>query len=104
MRLLEYQSRRLLASFALPFGELVVVSSSAAAAREAERMGGPVVMKAQVPFGGRGKAGLVQVALMAAGRSCPRDSDLIEAAMTPVPDADCRRAAISCSGGATSGS
>ena len=60
MRLLEYQSRRLLAEYSLPFGEWVTVSSSSAAELEARKIGGPVMIKAQGPFGGRGKAGLVQ--------------------------------------------
>ena len=52
-------------------------------------------------------SGLVQTALAAAGVACPRDSDMQEAALgEPVAiDAERRsRAAISCSGKATSGS
>ncbi|MCZ7573298.1 MAG: acetate--CoA ligase family protein [Ardenticatenaceae bacterium] len=62
MRLLEHESKRLLATagIAVPRGRGV---STAVEAREAARAVGPsVVVKAQVPFGGRLKAGLVAFA------------------------------------------
>src|SRR5438105_4451249 len=62
MRLLEHQSKRLLSSFGLLFSEAVVVDTPAAAAAEAERLRTPVVLKAQVPFGRRGKAGAIKFA------------------------------------------
>src|SRR5438128_2105396 len=62
MRLLEHQSKKLLSSFGLLFTEAVVVDTPAAAAAEAERLRTPVVLKAQVPFGGRGKAGGIKFA------------------------------------------
>ncbi len=57
MRLLEHQSKRLLADFGLVFTKLMVVTSP-----DAITCDGPVVLKAQVPFGGRGKAGAVKFA------------------------------------------
>lgn len=62
MRLCEYQSKRLLADFGLEFTQPEIVSNAADAAAAAKRIGGPVVIKAQVPFGGRGKAGAVALA------------------------------------------
>jgi succinyl-CoA synthetase beta subunit/citryl-CoA synthetase large subunit len=59
MRLLEHQSRKLLEEFGLRFTDAVVVETPDAAAKEAQTLGLPVMIKAQVPFGGRGKAGAV---------------------------------------------
>src|SRR3981081_2187085 len=56
MKLLEYQAKEVLASFgiAIPPGRVAKTpEEAAAAAREI----GPVAVKAQVPVGGRGKAG-----------------------------------------------
>ncbi len=62
MDLLEYQGKRFLAQYGVPVppGEVAADPSSAAAA--AERIGCPVVVKAQVHIGGRGKAGGVRLA------------------------------------------
>jgi succinyl-CoA synthetase beta subunit/citryl-CoA synthetase large subunit len=57
MRLLEHQSKQLLAGFGLAFTKSTVITSP-----EAITCDGPVVLKAQVPFGGRGKAGAVKFA------------------------------------------
>src|ERR1051325_2038397 len=62
MRLLEHQSKNLLKSFDLRFTEARVVDSPDAAAEAAREFGRTVVLKAQVPFGGRGKAGAVKFA------------------------------------------
>jgi succinyl-CoA synthetase beta subunit len=58
----EYQGRQLFraAGIAMPDGE--VVSDPAEAEAVARRLGGPVVVKAQVHAGGRGKAGGVKLA------------------------------------------
>lgn len=63
MRLIEHRSKALLSRHGIPLpnGELVETSARAAAA--AERLGGRVVLKAQVPAGGRGQAGGVLFAL-----------------------------------------
>ncbi len=62
MRLLEYQSKALLASFGIEFSPATVVHSPQQAIDAAHSIGGPVVLKAQVPFGARGKLGAVQFA------------------------------------------
>src|ERR1700738_3147960 len=61
MKLLEYQAKEVLASFgiAIPAGKVAKTpDDAAAAAREI----GPVAVKAQVPVGGRGKAGGIKLA------------------------------------------
>ncbi len=62
MKLQEYRSKEILARFGVPLslGETATTPEEARAA--AERIGGPVVIKAQVLVGGRGKAGGVKVA------------------------------------------
>lgn len=62
MDLLEYQGKQFFASFDIPVspGEAVTTVEEAVAA--ADRLGYPVVVKAQVHVGGRGKAGGVKVA------------------------------------------
>ncbi len=62
MRLLEHQSRKLLSSFGLVFTEQKVIESLQEAQAAVEGVGLPAVLKAQVPFGGRGKAGAVKFA------------------------------------------
>ena len=62
MDLFEYQGKQLFASFGIPVsaGEPADTVDDAVAA--AERLGYPVVVKAQVQVGGRGKAGGIQIA------------------------------------------
>ena len=62
MRLVEHQSRKLLSGYGIAFTDSVVVSTAAEAAAAAQRIGSPVMIKAQVPFGGRAKAGAVRSA------------------------------------------
>ena len=62
MRLVEHQARQLLAGYGLRFAESVVVDSVAAATEAADKLGSAVMLKAQVPFGGRAKAGAVRSA------------------------------------------
>jgi succinyl-CoA synthetase beta subunit len=62
MKIHEYQAKQILSKFgvAIPRGE---VAETAAKAREiAEKLGGPVVLKAQIHAGGRGKGGGIKVA------------------------------------------
>lgn len=59
MRLLEHQARRLLGGFGLPFSPSTLVRSAVEAERAAASLSGPVVLKAQLPFGGRGRMGAV---------------------------------------------
>ena len=62
MRLLEHQSKKLLSSFGLVFTESTPVNSMDEVRITIERVGLPVVLKAQTPFGGRGNIGAVKFA------------------------------------------
>jgi succinyl-CoA synthetase beta subunit len=61
MKLHEYQSKELLSRFGVPVPDGEVTSDPAEARAIAERLGGKVVVKAQVLMGGRGKAGGVKL-------------------------------------------
>jgi succinyl-CoA synthetase beta subunit len=58
----EYQAKVLLREFGVPVPEGDVADTPARAREIAERLGGPVVVKAQVHAGGRGKAGGIKAA------------------------------------------
>jgi succinyl-CoA synthetase beta subunit len=58
----EYQAKEILRQFAVPVPKGEVAETPADARRVAERLGGRVVVKAQVHAGGRGKAGGIKVA------------------------------------------
>lgn len=60
MRLMEYQSKALLKTLGLAFPESRVVDSPEEAFKAVEEMDCAAVIKAQVPFGGRGKAGAIK--------------------------------------------
>ena len=62
MNLHEYQARDILRRHGILVPEGEVVTTAAAARAAAERLGGTVVVKAQVHAGGRGKAGGVKLA------------------------------------------
>ena len=62
MDLYEHQGKELLARYGIPVSEGYVALTPAEARAAAERIGGPVVVKAQVLTGGRGKAGGVKLA------------------------------------------
>lgn len=62
MNVHEYQGKELFGSYGIPVQQQEVVTSAAEARKAAERLGGVVVVKAQVLSGGRGKAGGVKVA------------------------------------------
>ena len=62
VKLQEFRSKEILARYGLPLGPGDVVTTPAGAREAAERMGFPVVVKAQVLAGGRGKAGGVKLA------------------------------------------
>jgi len=55
MKLPEYLSRELLKKYGIPFGEGKVVTSKDEAVEVAKEVGLPVVIKAQVLVGGRGR-------------------------------------------------
>jgi succinyl-CoA synthetase beta subunit len=66
MRIHEYQAKALLRGFGVPVPKGDVADTPAVARAVAERLGGKVVVKAQVHAGGRGKAGGIKVAASAA--------------------------------------
>ncbi len=61
MKLHEYQSKDLLAKYGVPVPEGEVTTTAEGARAIAEKLGGNVVVKAQVLMGGRGKAGGVKL-------------------------------------------
>ena len=61
MKLLEYQAKEVLASLGIPIPPGVVARTPDEAAAAVEKLG-PVAVKAQVPVGGRGKAGGIKLA------------------------------------------
>jgi len=62
LKLHEYQAKRIFAQYGVPIPEGDVATTPEEARAIAERIGGPVVVKAQVLVGGRGKAGGVKLA------------------------------------------
>src|SRR5512143_1905363 len=62
MDLYEYQGKELFRRFGIPVSEGRIATSPGDARKAAEELGGPVVVKAQVLTGGRGKAGGVKLA------------------------------------------
>jgi succinyl-CoA synthetase beta subunit len=62
MKLHEYQARDILQKYGLPVTGGGVAATPEEVRRLAEQVGGPVVIKAQVQVGGRGKAGGVKLA------------------------------------------
>jgi succinyl-CoA synthetase beta subunit len=62
VKLHEYQSKRIFAKYSVPIPDGDVATTPVEARLIAQRLGGPVVVKAQVLVGGRGKAGGIKVA------------------------------------------
>ena len=62
MKLQEHQSKHIFAQYGVPVPEGGVAATSQEAREIAERLGKPVVVKAQVLIGGRGKAGGIKLA------------------------------------------
>ena len=62
MKLQEYRSKEILARHGVPISAGEIATSVEEARAAAQRLGGPVVIKAQVLVGGRGKAGGVKLA------------------------------------------
>jgi succinyl-CoA synthetase beta subunit len=60
--LYEYQGKQLFARFGIPVSEGRLATTPEEASAAAEELGGPVVVKAQVLTGGRGKAGGIKLA------------------------------------------
>ncbi len=67
MDLFEYQARDLFESYGVPVLQGLIADTPAEAEAAAEKIGGTVVVKAQVQVGGRGKAGGVKVVHSPAG-------------------------------------
>ncbi len=61
MRLLEYQGKELFEEYGIPIQKGYVVDDKSDAIASAEKLGYPIVLKAQLRVGGRGKAGAVVV-------------------------------------------
>ena len=61
MKIHEYQAKAILAKHGVPVPRGEVVFTAADAAAVARRLGPPVVVKAQIHAGGRGKGGGVKV-------------------------------------------
>ncbi|HEX5473231.1 MAG TPA: ADP-forming succinate--CoA ligase subunit beta [Vicinamibacterales bacterium] len=61
MKIHEFQAKAILAQYGVPVPQGEVVVDPAAAAAVARRLGAPVVVKAQIHAGGRGKGGGVKV-------------------------------------------
>ncbi len=66
MKFLEYQAKKVFAEAGIPTLKGIVARTPEQARRAAEELGGAAVVKAQVPIGGRGKAGGVAVVKSAA--------------------------------------
>src|ERR1700754_4921167 len=75
MKIHEYQAKALLREFAVPVPNGDAADTPAKAREIAQRLGGKVVVKAQVHAGGRGKGGGIKLADDAGGA---------EAAATPI--------------------
>jgi succinyl-CoA synthetase beta subunit len=60
MRLLEYQAKSLFAHYGIPIPQGLISTSIEQGRKDAEKLGFPFVIKAQMAAGGRGKAGAIQ--------------------------------------------
>ncbi|HJP81959.1 MAG TPA: ADP-forming succinate--CoA ligase subunit beta [Fimbriimonadaceae bacterium] len=87
MKLHEYQSKELLSKYGVPVPPGDVTSDSAEARAIAERLGGKVVVKAQVLMGGRGKAGGVKL-FDNAGDAASFTKDLIGKRLVSIQNPD----------------
>jgi succinyl-CoA synthetase beta subunit len=65
MKIHEYQAKKLLAEFGVPVPRGMVAATPAETRAAAAELGGPVVVKAQIHAGGRGKGGGVKLAATA---------------------------------------
>ena len=87
MDLLEYQGKQFFARFGLPVSSGLVADRCSAAVAIAEQLGFPVVVKAQVHVGGRGKAGGIRLA---------RDAEEVVAAATAILGMDIKGHEVTC--------
>jgi succinyl-CoA synthetase beta subunit len=75
MDLYEYQGKQLFQRFGIPVSDGALATTPAEARRAAQKIGGAVVVKAQVLVGGRGKAGGIKLA--AAPEDAEREASAI---------------------------
>jgi succinyl-CoA synthetase beta subunit len=61
MRLLEYQAKSLFSEYSIPVPKSRVVNNFDETKKAAEELGFPLVLKAQLKVGGRGKAGVIKI-------------------------------------------
>ncbi len=83
MKIHEYQAKTLFAEFGVPVPKGEVVRTGAEAGAVAERLGGRVVVKAQIHAGGRGKGGGIKVVNDAAAAEEAADSLIGSTLVTP---------------------
>lgn len=76
MKLEEFQAKKLFREYGIPVPDGIMVTAAEEARSAAERIGCPVVVKAQVQAGGRGKAGGVKLASTPAEAYMAADSIL----------------------------
>ncbi len=62
MKIHEFQAKNILSDYNIPVPEGEVVKTPEQVKAAAEKIGGPVVVKAQIHAGGRGKGGGVKLA------------------------------------------
>ena len=60
MRLLEYQAKELFKEYGIRIPDSIASKDIESGRKDAEKIGYPFMIKAQVPVGGRGKAGGIQ--------------------------------------------
>ena len=87
MDLLEYQGKQFFSSYGLPVSAGFVAQGVSQACEVADRLGFPVVVKAQVHIGGRGKAGGIRLA---------RDADEVGAAAEAILGMDIGGHTVGC--------
>jgi len=61
MRLLEFEGKDIFQEFDIPVPESIIINSVKDVSKAIEKCGLPIVLKAQVPIGGRGKAGGIKI-------------------------------------------
>lgn len=91
MKIHEYQAKTLFAEYGVPIPKGEVVRTGAEAGVVAERLGGRVVVKAQIHAGGRGKGGGIKLVNDATAAEEAADSLIGSILVTPQTGADGRR-------------
>ena len=94
MKIHEYQAKRLFADFGVPVPKGEVARTGAEAGVIAERLGGRVVVKAQIHAGGRGKGGGIKVVNEAAAAEQAATALIGSTLVTPQTGSEGRR--VSC--------